>query len=191
MRGALPPLEHAAVEPVPQQIEDEHRLTLRPVGRRYTNAYGRHDVLASIQRDLELRSNVPARVCAARHFARAQKLDHRRPCAPVWPALSEAPAERGAQHELILECAVGWELGDCLHLDEAVSPQELAEGDEGFEYRRGVAEAAILVASRQHELAADAQDRSALAAVVKHMLYADGEIAGAGLPAVGIAEIRA
>src|SRR3970040_276259 len=158
MRGALPPLEHAAVGPVPQQIEDEHRLTLRRLAPRYTSASGRHDVLASIQRDLELRSNVPARVCAARHFARAQKLDHRRPCTPVWPALSEGPAERSAQHELILECAAGRKLGDRLHLDDAVSPQELAESDEGFEDRSTVAEAAILVAGRQHEVAADAQD---------------------------------
>ena len=75
-------------------------------------------------------------------------------------------------------------LEDPLELHESVARQHLAVQHECLEHGSALAESLGLVAGRQHELAADRENRAALEAVTQRVLHADAEIAGSALPAL-------
>ena len=75
-RACLPPVEEAAVEPVPEQVDEHGRRPATPVVDRQPDTGVDPDMLPGVERDLHLRHHIPAHRLSPRQLPRAEQLDH-------------------------------------------------------------------------------------------------------------------
>ena len=105
--------------------------------------------------------------------------DHERPKRPSVKVLPTAVRQNASRSGAL---AVGRQLHAGLKLEESIGRQDLAESDERLEDRDAAAEADALLAGRQHHLADDAEDVSAVEAVEQRVLDRERHVAEAALP---------
>src|SRR5688572_7423574 len=130
-----------------------------PLGDRNPHAAGDEDVLTLAERHLHLRHDVPLDQTSPFQLAHASELEHRRPAAAE-PALHHRGADHATPEHFVRMLAATRNLGPDLRLHERVAAQYLPDREERLELHHSAAKAFGFLARRQHDLAADAENRA-------------------------------
>ena len=177
----LPPLEKAAIEPVPQQVErDLHRAPLSVIDRRLQPCAGPH-VLTRAECHLHLRNEIEIGRRAVLEITVTQQLDHRRPEPPEALSATQRLADSKAAEDGARRVG-GFNGQVCsrLRLNEALRGEQLTERAEHLEHADARAEPACLVAGREMDPALYAGDRSGSRVGHERPLDTDADVADAG-----------
>src|SRR6185295_7272787 len=148
-----------AIEPIPEQIEHDLLGTSRGVIHGDPEARARPDVVPLAERDLHFRHDIPVGFLTADKFSIGEEFDHGGPLAAKAPPLAEGFAcHRSPEHGSRGVIGVRRQLDSALELQEAVLRQQLSIRSESLEDRDSGAHPSGLIASRQDDLALDAED---------------------------------
>src|SRR5262249_29077155 len=124
----LPTFLQPAVEPIPEHIKHKLSRASERVGDGCTYPNVGANVMPLIQRDLDLRQQIPIRSCIGYQITVHEKFEHRGPDAAESSILCERFPNRGTEeHGLRRLFSIHWQVRAGLELDEAKASQALAE----------------------------------------------------------------
>src|SRR4029453_18865711 len=176
-----PELEQSAVEPIPQEVCEQLRLSLLTLIQRDPHADAQQNVLKFAERDLHLRHDVPFGGGAVR--ARGEHFEHRGPGAPEPLIASEGVSERRAYKRFgVSEGLVRWDFDAAMHLKEGVGADDLSPHGKRPGGPDTAAQSLILFAGRCDDGAAGGEDAPAIQVGVERPPHGELDVADPAAP---------